>query len=215
MSAAPRLVPEPSRPPDAGAPVRERRAVPPVGATAVFHVERLPLGGWVLESSPGPRRAGAIDRLAGDPAGGPARPAAAASLIGALPVLSPARAAARRESAASGLEVRRARNGAGVPGSGYPHPSCALRQSGVGIGRVWRRVFALPFLALLWIYRKLVSPVLPPACRYYPSCSQYAVEAVTLHGPLRGVWLSARRLLRCHPWAPGGPDPVPPPGAPI
>jgi putative membrane protein insertion efficiency factor len=75
-------------------------------------------------------------------------------------------------------------------------------------GRV-RFAFALPFLALLWLYRKFVSPALPPACRYYPSCSQYAEEAVRLHGPLRGSWLAARRLLRCHPWAPGGFDPVP------
>jgi putative membrane protein insertion efficiency factor len=74
----------------------------------------------------------------------------------------------------------------------------------------WRRVLGWPLLLLLWLYRRLVSPVLPPACRYHPSCSQYAVDAVTLHGPVRGVWLSARRLLRCHPWAPGGPDPVPP-----
>ncbi|MFL5312254.1 MAG: membrane protein insertion efficiency factor YidD [Myxococcales bacterium] len=76
--------------------------------------------------------------------------------------------------------------------------------------RGWRAVLGWPLLALLWLYRKVVSPVLPPACRYYPSCSQYAVEAVTVHGPIRGGWLSARRLLRCHPWAPGGPDPVPP-----
>ena len=74
----------------------------------------------------------------------------------------------------------------------------------------WRAVLAWPLLALLWIYRRLVSPALPPACRYHPSCSRYAVEAITVHGPIRGAWLAARRLLRCHPWAPGGPDPVPP-----
>jgi putative membrane protein insertion efficiency factor len=73
-----------------------------------------------------------------------------------------------------------------------------------------RLVLSLPLLALLFVYRRLISPALPPACRYYPSCSQYAEEAVRLHGPLRGTWLAARRLLRCHPWAPGGPDPVPP-----
>jgi len=69
---------------------------------------------------------------------------------------------------------------------------------------------SLPLLALLWVYRRLVSPVLPPACRYYPSCSQYAEEAVRLRGPFVGPALALWRLLRCHPWAAGGPDPVPP-----
>jgi uncharacterized protein len=71
------------------------------------------------------------------------------------------------------------------------------------------RLLSLPLLALLAVYRKLVSPVLPPACRYYPSCSQYAQDAVRIHGPVLGPWLALKRLLRCHPWAPGGPDPVP------
>jgi len=71
------------------------------------------------------------------------------------------------------------------------------------------RILSLPLLALIWLYRKLVSPVLPQACRYYPSCSQYAQEAVLVHGPVVGPWLALKRLLRCHPWAPGGPDPVP------
>ena len=73
-----------------------------------------------------------------------------------------------------------------------------------------RLFFSLPLLVLLWIYRKLVSPVLPAACRYYPSCSQYAEEAIRAHGPARGIFLAGRRLLRCHPYAAGGPDPVPP-----
>lgn len=72
------------------------------------------------------------------------------------------------------------------------------------------RILGLPLLALVWIYRKLISPALPPACRYYPSCSAYAEEAVRAHGPIVGPWLALRRLLRCHPWAEGGPDPVPP-----
>lgn len=60
------------------------------------------------------------------------------------------------------------------------------------------------------IYRKAVSPLLPPTCRFYPTCSEYAVEALTVHGALRGSWLTLRRLLRCGPWHPGGLDPVPP-----
>jgi uncharacterized protein len=71
------------------------------------------------------------------------------------------------------------------------------------------RVLAFPLLALLWVYQRFVSPALGPACRYYPSCSQYAVEAIRMHGPFLGVFLGLRRLLRCHPWAEGGPDPVP------
>ncbi|HZR11004.1 MAG TPA: membrane protein insertion efficiency factor YidD [Myxococcales bacterium] len=70
-------------------------------------------------------------------------------------------------------------------------------------------MLSLPLLALLAVYRKLISPVLPQACRYHPSCSQYAQDAVRIHGPLLGPWLALKRLLRCHPWAPGGPDPVP------
>jgi putative membrane protein insertion efficiency factor len=60
------------------------------------------------------------------------------------------------------------------------------------------------------IYRKWVSPLLPPSCRFYPSCSAYAVEALTVHGALRGSWLALVRLLKCGPWHPGGEDPVPP-----
>ena len=67
-------------------------------------------------------------------------------------------------------------------------------------------------LLLLHVYRAGISPLLGPRCRFAPSCSAYAVEAVTLHGAGRGSLLSARRVLRCHPLHPGGHDPVPPPG---
>lgn len=59
-------------------------------------------------------------------------------------------------------------------------------------------------------YRRLVSPLLPPACRFYPTCSEYAAEAVSRHGPLRGGVLAVKRVCRCHPWSEGGVDPVPP-----
>jgi putative membrane protein insertion efficiency factor len=58
-------------------------------------------------------------------------------------------------------------------------------------------------------YQLWVSPLLPAACRYYPTCSVYAIEALERHGALNGSWLAIRRILRCHPFRPGGYDPVP------
>ena len=58
-------------------------------------------------------------------------------------------------------------------------------------------------------YQIAISPLLPPACRYTPSCSQYAIEALQRHGALKGGWLALRRIGRCHPFRPGGYDPVP------
>jgi putative membrane protein insertion efficiency factor len=72
------------------------------------------------------------------------------------------------------------------------------------------RLLATPLIALIRVYQRVVSPMRPATCRYYPSCSAYAVEALQRHGALRGSWLAVRRLGRCHPWNPGGPDPVPP-----
>jgi len=65
---------------------------------------------------------------------------------------------------------------------------------------------------LIWLvkgYRLFISPALPPTCRFHPSCSEYAVEALSKHGALRGGWLTLRRLGRCHPFCAGGVDPVP------
>jgi len=64
-------------------------------------------------------------------------------------------------------------------------------------------------LAALRGYKRFVSPVLPPACRFVPTCSEYAAEAIEKHGVLRGGTLAVRRLVRCGPWHPGGFDPVP------
>jgi putative membrane protein insertion efficiency factor len=80
-----------------------------------------------------------------------------------------------------------------------------------GSARDVRQLTAAGWLlvGLLTGYRRFISPLLGPRCRFYPSCSAYALEAVQLHGALRGSWLAARRLGRCHPFHPGGIDPVP------
>jgi putative membrane protein insertion efficiency factor len=62
---------------------------------------------------------------------------------------------------------------------------------------------------LITLYQKIISPAFPPSCRFVPSCSQYAKEAITRHGIAKGSYLAARRLLRCHPFHAGGYDPVP------
>jgi len=64
-------------------------------------------------------------------------------------------------------------------------------------------------IGLLQIYKTIVSPLLPPACRFYPSCSTYAVDAIARFGALRGSWMALCRVARCHPWHPGGVDFVP------
>jgi uncharacterized protein len=71
------------------------------------------------------------------------------------------------------------------------------------------KLVAKLLLVLVWIYRRAVSPLLPPACRFHPSCSAYAAEALRRHGAGRGSYLAARRLARCHPLSQGGIDPVP------
>lgn len=80
----------------------------------------------------------------------------------------------------------------------------------MGALRLVLRLPALGLLLLLRGYQRFISPMRPPTCRFYPSCSQYAVIAVRRHGAAYGTWLAVRRLLRCHPWNPGGIDDVPP-----
>jgi uncharacterized protein len=74
-----------------------------------------------------------------------------------------------------------------------------------------QRLSVLVLQVLIRVYQLLLSPLLPPSCRYLPSCSDYAVEAIGRHGAIVGVGLAARRLARCHPWGSSGYDPVPEP----
>ncbi len=71
------------------------------------------------------------------------------------------------------------------------------------------RLLSAVLRGLISVYRYLLSPWLGQTCRYHPSCSQYALEAIDTHGPVRGSWLAVKRIGRCHPFHPGGYDPVP------
>jgi putative membrane protein insertion efficiency factor len=75
----------------------------------------------------------------------------------------------------------------------------------------YNRVASLAMRAIVRLYQLLVSPLLPPRCRFLPTCSDYAIEALARHGPVRGLALALRRLARCHPWGGSGYDPVPSP----
>jgi putative membrane protein insertion efficiency factor len=83
------------------------------------------------------------------------------------------------------------------------------RRSVTSVSWLLVRALVLP----IRLYKALLSPLLPRLCRFHPSCSVYAMQALEEHGPIRGLWLAARRLSRCHPFHPGGLDPVPPSGS--
>lgn len=80
------------------------------------------------------------------------------------------------------------------------------RRPVAALGRVPALLLAVP----VWIYRKVISPCKPPTCRFHPTCSAYALEALRVHGALRGSWLTTKRICRCHPFTEPGFDPVPP-----
>lgn len=73
------------------------------------------------------------------------------------------------------------------------------------ISRLLARLMSLP----VHFYRACISPMLPPSCRFTPTCSEYAIEALRKHGPVKGSYLTIRRIMRCHPWGGSGYDPVP------
>ncbi|MGM9788034.1 MAG: membrane protein insertion efficiency factor YidD [Candidatus Cryptobacteroides sp.] len=72
-----------------------------------------------------------------------------------------------------------------------------------------KKILNAPFIFLIKFYQKCISPLTPPSCRFTPTCSQYALEAFRKYGPLKGLYLSVRRILRCHPFGGSGYDPVP------
>lgn len=91
-----------------------------------------------------------------------------------------------------------------------------MKSRGSGISAMWisvkgflSRIFSLLLLIPIYFYRICISPLTPPSCRFTPTCSVYAVEAIKKHGPVKGFYLTVRRILRCHPWGGSGYDPVP------
>lgn len=70
-------------------------------------------------------------------------------------------------------------------------------------------ILSLPFIWLIRGYQYIISPWLGPKCRFTPTCSEYGIQAFRKYGPLKGLWLTARRLSKCHPWGPSGHDPLP------
>ena len=71
------------------------------------------------------------------------------------------------------------------------------------------QILSFPFIAIVKLYQLVISPWLSPSCRYIPTCSQYAIEALKKYGPLKGLWLTLKRIAKCHPWGGHGHDPVP------
>lgn len=71
------------------------------------------------------------------------------------------------------------------------------------------RILSFPILVLVKIYQWIISPILPAACRYTPTCSNYMIEAIKVWGPFKGTWLGLKRISTCHPWGDHGHDPVP------
>jgi len=82
----------------------------------------------------------------------------------------------------------------------------------IRIGKVLTKILGWVLLGPVYFYKYAISPLTPASCRHVPSCSEYAVQAIKIHGPLKGVWLATKRISKCHPWGTEGYDPVPPKG---
>jgi uncharacterized protein len=77
------------------------------------------------------------------------------------------------------------------------------------------KILSLPLVGLVYFYKYAVSPFIPASCRHVPTCSEYMIQSLNVHGPFKGLWLGTRRIARCHPWGTHGYDPVPPKGTKI
>jgi putative membrane protein insertion efficiency factor len=83
------------------------------------------------------------------------------------------------------------------------------------IAEIAARLLSYPLLGLVYFYRYAISPLKPPTCRHTPTCSEYMIQSLKIHGPIKGLWLGLRRLSSCHPWGTHGYDPVPPKGTKV
>jgi len=73
----------------------------------------------------------------------------------------------------------------------------------------FKQILSFPFITTIKVYQLIISPWMGPSCRYTPTCSQYGIEALKKYGPIKGLWLTAKRIIRCNPWGGHGHDPVP------
>lgn len=76
-------------------------------------------------------------------------------------------------------------------------------------GSLFKQLLSTPFILLIKVYQWTISPLIGPKCRFTPTCSAYGIEALKKHGPIKGTWLTIKRLSKCHPWGKSGYDPVP------
>lgn len=112
----------------------------------------------------------------------------------------------------AGTPLVPARELTGPVGAGSPRAVFARPKRRCGLIIIFRSLWHLAGELLILpirFYRRFISPFTPPTCRFTPTCSQYAIEAIRKHGPLKGLYLAVRRILRCHPWGGSGYDPVP------
>lgn len=83
------------------------------------------------------------------------------------------------------------------------------QQNGLSVMNTFKYVFSFPFILLIKLYQWIISPWIGPSCRFTPTCSHYGIEALKKYGPVKGLWLTVKRISKCHPWGDSGFDPVP------